>query len=321
MNPPVTLQTIRRRSLHPIWQAEPDLGGTTEQAFSPSAPGACGVTAARYNQAVRWISGRLALFFVPLIGITLCGRCSGQITGTVTSSQTGKPIADALVMGGGLINWVQTDSDGHYSMAQARFKGPKAPPEVPISFRAEGYRPVTRIAPSQKAVLDIVLEDGASSEWKVPLCRDAWRTTPLCGRGLAARTHETIGFEMLVTLPCDAKKPRAYSDVDYSGHVISYTKGGKTHYLRTMSGPTCCSGHPSDDVYLSSRSFIERGWMTELNQRRIDGLDARGVSMDGTYWRWVGPLLGGFVEYEGVDLDASKYFDAILDSICFQPRF
>jgi hypothetical protein len=110
--------------------------------------------------------------------------------------------------------------------------------------------------------------------------------------------------------------------VDYSGHIFSYTKGGgKTYYLRTMSGLTCCSGHPLDDQYLSSQSLNERSWLIKLSQRRIDGLDARGVSTDGTYWRWVGPLLGEFAEYKGVDSEASKYFDAILDSICFQPRF
>jgi len=134
-------------------------------------------------------------------------------------------------------------------------------------------------------------------------------------------TRSVIGNEMLLTLPCDAAEHQAQSDVDYSGHVLSYQKGSKTYFLRTMSGPTCCSGRPLDGVYLSSQSFSERGWLIKVNGRQLDGLDARGTSRDGTYWRWVGPLLGEFAEYQGADSEASKYFDAILDGVCFQPKF
>jgi hypothetical protein len=254
------------------------------------------------------------------VAFVLCGRSSAQITGTVSSAVTGMPIADALVMGEGL-NWTYTDASGRYSLPPARFRGRKAPPQLPVSFRREGYQPVTRIASAEDAVLDIALEDGKSSEWTVPLCRDVWRTRKPCGEGLSARTHSAVGQEMVLTLPCDAEEPRDYGDVDYFGQIVLFKSDSKTYSLRTMWGPTCCSGHPLADACLSSRSFSERSWPIKLPERRIDGLDARGVSRDGTYWRWIGPLLGEFVEYKGADLEAAKYFDAILDSVCFQPKF
>jgi len=58
-----------------------------------------------------------------------------------------------------------------------------------------------------------------------------------------------------------------------------------------------------------------------LKGQRIDGLDARGVSQDGTYWRWVGPPVGEFAEYKIADSEAARYFDAILDGMCYQPKF
>lgn len=125
---------------------------------------------------------------------------------------------------------------------------------------------------------------------------------------------------MILTLPCDGEPAEQSGDVDFSGYLIPHTSAGKTHYLRTMSGAVCCSGHPLADEYLDSLTLSERGWLIKLERRRIDGLDARGVATNGTLWRWVGPLLGEFAEYKGVDAEAAKYFDAILDSICFQSK-
>jgi hypothetical protein len=126
---------------------------------------------------------------------------------------------------------------------------------------------------------------------------------------------------MILTLPCDAQQPQSYSDVDFGGDVITYRSGGQTHRLRTMSGPFSSSGRPSAEKYLNAVSFNERGWMIRLERRLIDGLDVKGTSRDGTYWRWVGPILGEFAEYSAADRAAAKYFDSILDGMCYQPKF
>jgi hypothetical protein len=51
-----------------------------------------------------------------------------------------------------------TDYDHHLEESE-----PKALPGVPVSFRAEGYRPVTQIAQSEAVVLDVALEDSKAS--------------------------------------------------------------------------------------------------------------------------------------------------------------
>jgi hypothetical protein len=257
---------------------------------------------------------------VPFLVTVVCGVGVAQITGTVTSLETGRPIAGALVMGEGL-NWARSDSNGQYTLPPARFRGLNAPPEVPVSFRSEGYRPATRIAAMQDSVVNVALEDGKASAWTVPLCKETLKMVSPCGVGPGAKPHAAIGNEMVLRLPCDAAAPIGNGDVDYSSQFVSYTHGDKTYYLRTMSGPICCSGHPLAAQYLSAQWVSERAWLIRLNSRRGDGLDARGISFDGTRWRWVGPLVGEFAEYVGADSDAAKYFDAILDGVCFQPKF
>ncbi len=212
-------------------------------------------------------------------------------------------------MGEGL-NWTYADAEGKFSLPKARFRGLNAPAQVPVSFRADGYRPTTRIAESESFALgDVMLDDGATTEWKVALC-----AAPL-GKGQA-----TIGFEMQFTLPANVV-PSSYSDSDYSGRIVQFDAGVKTFSLRTMNGALCCSGNPWPDRYLNSTSVTERAWIVRVGERKFDGLDSRGVAKDGTRWRWVGPLLGEQAEYSGANEQAAKFFDSILDSLCIRPRF
>jgi len=109
--------------------------------------------------------------------------------------------------------------------------------------------------------------------------------------------------------------------VDYAGEVIEFQYAGKTFVMRTMYGPLCCAGHPLAGRYLNSISTVETAWSFQVGDRLIQGLDSRGTSADGTHWRWVGPLLGEFAEYEGANAEAAKYFDSILDTLCIARRF
>jgi hypothetical protein len=206
------------------------------------------------------------------------------------------------------LNWTYADSEGRFNLPKARFRGGNAPPQAPVSFRADGYRPKTRIAESESFALgDVALDDGAATEWKVQLCTEPPAAT-------------TIGFEMQFTLPKNVSLS-SYSDVDYGGRVVQFDADGKTFSLRTMNGAVCCGGHPDRDLYLNSTTETERAWIVRVGQRTFDGLDSRGVAKDGTSWRWVGPLLGEMAEYSGANEQAAKFFDSILDTLCVRPRF
>lgn len=101
-----------------------------------------------------------------LLVISSCLPCLAQITGTLTAAATGKPIDHGLVMGEGF-NLAYSNQDGQCYLPKARFRGPNAPAQVPVTFRAEGYRPLTRIAESENAVLDVRLGRALASDWTI----------------------------------------------------------------------------------------------------------------------------------------------------------
>jgi hypothetical protein len=63
-----------------------------------------------------------------------------------------------------------------------------------------------------------------------------------------------------------------------------------------------------------------RTWFFEGRSQKLGGLDMRGTSADGTFWRWMGPLRGSQIAYEGATEAVARVFDTIIDSMCFAAR-
>ena len=242
-----------------------------------------------------------------LLVIGSCLPCLAQITGKLTAAGTGQPIDHGLVMGEG-INWAYSNEDGQFILPKGRFRGANAPPQVPVTFRADGFRPVTRVAESEDAVLDVQLELNLASDWIISQCEKA-------------AANRTIGSEMRFTLPPKTAPAESYHDVDYGGEFVTTKIDGKTFSMRTMRGAMCCGGRPLPSRYLNSRNIVERAWTLKANGRVFDGMDSRGIAADGTLWRWVGPLLGEQAEYQDANEQAAKFFDSILDTMCIAPKF
>lgn len=267
-----------------------------------------------------WCYQNVALWFAVacvVLGSCCSTRTTATITGTVTSSRAGNPVPGVYVMSEGHER-TRSDAKGHYVLVPQRLKRSNTPSQISVFFRAEGFRPLTRLAETKNAVLNVALEDAAASEWRVPSCGDVWKTRPVCGQGLSVRLPSTIGYKMEFTLPCGTAKPGAYADADYGGETVAYKEGGKEYTLSTLTGPLCCSGGPGADYYMNSRSWSERSWAFYPRQSPFEGLDARGVSKDGTYWRLVNSDWQEQAGYEGVSEAAAKYFDTILDTMCVQ---
>jgi len=155
------------------------------------------------------------------------------------------------------INWAYSNEDGQFILPKGRFRGPNAPPQVPVTFRADGFRPVTRVAESEDAVLDVQLELNLASDWIISQCEKA-------------AANRTIGSEMRFTLPPKTVPPESYHDIDYGGDFVTTKIDGKTFSMRTMSGAMCCGGRPLPSRYLNSRNIVERAWTLKANGRVFD---------------------------------------------------
>jgi hypothetical protein len=190
------------------------------------------------------------------------------------------------------------------------------PTEPIFSLRADGRGIGRSLFSCAVAVSFPFLVAGCSASRKVPLCEDVQSTRPSCSTLL--RVSRASGPEMVFTLPCAAAKPAKFADSDYYGETLSYRNGGNEYTLLTMQGATCCSGGPRADQYQSSQRWDKHSWYIETDNERFYGIDVRGASRDGTNWRWVGPSFGALVRYEGASVEAAKYFDAILDSMCIE---
>ena len=155
------------------------------------------------------------------------------------------------------INWAYSNEDGQFILPKGRFRGANAPPQVPVTFRADGFRPVTRVAESEDAVLDVQLELNLASDWIISQCEKA-------------AANRTIGSEMRFTLPPKTAPAESYHDVDYGGEFVTTKIDGKTFSMRTMRGAMCCGGRPLPSRYLNSRNIVERAWTLKANGRVFD---------------------------------------------------
>ncbi|HMS08003.1 MAG TPA: hypothetical protein PKE66_00855 [Pyrinomonadaceae bacterium] len=119
------------------------------------------------------------------------------------------------------------------------------------------------------------------------------------------------GINLILTLPPGVKLRRG-KDHDYLEFRVEHRSNGKVSFLQGMWGPNSTSGRPPKWLTSASRSIELREWRYESRE----GVDVKGVAEDGTRWRYLGTY-GEFLGYEGVSIDAAKFFDSLLDNVCF----
>jgi len=164
-----------------------------------------------------------------------------------------------------------------------------------VFFRHPGFRPLSKILDSTTTIVQIVLEESAQSEWKVP------------SHQIAGRAERYIGDESKLAVP-KGMMLKKVQDTDYQLYII-YDRKNKHDLLEVWFGLNVSSGYPPDDLLISSSEFTERSWTCETGR----GADLRGRSKIGDRWRWTS-LLSGMARYRVKSEDAAKSFDRIIDS-------
>lgn len=229
--------------------------------------------------------------FVACVGLlSLCAVCAAaELTGVVKST-SGRPLAGVAVSSPpSAYPGQKTSSDGSFRI-EVR--------ENLVFFRHPDFRPLTKVLKGGEETLEVTLEDAAPTRWDIPPCTKA-------------SDGGRVGFRLRLPVP-KGPEVKGHTDIDYRYFAVAYGKGGGRFWLEGIEGPNASLGYPNFRDVLSSAEFTERSWRSG----DFDGIDIRGRSREGYYWRYVG-LYGSAVYYRGASSDASAYFDKLIANACF----
>jgi hypothetical protein len=211
------------------------------------------------------------------------------IEGHVRTPQ-GEPINDVRIDRLG-----KTDETGHFKIAADFLRYWKT-----LWVDKKGFVPqIVSINPTP-SILDITLEaEKDTSVSDIPLCS-------------AAKVSGTrfVGKYLRLTVPKELKFKTGV-DADYIYYHIGYAKNGKTGWLRGGWGNLYGDVYPPGETLLRLDHYSYR--------RTAVGIDWRGVTKDGKYWRYFGaPSFFDTYDYETDSKEAADLFDKILDGVCVQ---
>jgi hypothetical protein len=128
---------------------------------------------------------------------------------------------------------------------------------------------------------------------------------PACSSNSVRRFGETMMF----TAPPGVRL-HSTSDVDYRTVAVLSRGSG----LEFGTGPHWTYGQPVVQIFDAMMLVQERDVRTPWGD---PGAEYRGIRANGKYWRAV-YLFGQSISYDDADAIAAKYFDGIIDSLCFK---
>jgi hypothetical protein len=229
----------------------------------------------------------------------LCSLTGASYLICIVKTGSGEPIEGVIVSSPPyLYAETKTDSNGSIKLANVdRFKG-----KLIVHFWHPRFRPLTKIIDESTSTLEVTLEDASGSDWVIPSCSNS------------KPNEKRTGDKLKVVVPKGAVVSKG-GDVDYSSYSIAYNLNSFRARMEGIYGPHATSGYPSRNLLLNSEMFTERRWKFE----DFEGVDMRGRSQDGTYWRYLG-IIGECIEYRGVSKEAADFFDRIIDGVCFDKR-
>ena len=182
---------------------------------------------------------------------------------------------------------VTTDANG-------RFKFPSH--GRMIYFSRADLRPLTKVVDLSLTQLDVTMEDGSKSLWKIPPCS-------------ASDKANRVGIGFMVTVPKGVLFKKDNKNFEEGGYVFGYDTENQGEILINWWGST--SLEPEEDYLFESKEFSERKWTSGDKS----GHEFRGIR-NGKVWRRVA-LRNGAITYMGNSKEAAAVFDSMIDTMCF----
>ena len=249
---------------------------------------------------------RSRVFLILILTLTLTTVANAAELNGVVKSETGTPLSGVQILTyaphAGTIDLGSMKlpaSSKRYEVttdANGKFKIPSH--GQVIYFYRHDLKPLTKIVDLTIAQLDVVMEDGAKSLWKVPACSASDK---------AGRTG--VGFMMIVPKDVLVKKDNG-EKFEEGGYFFRYQNSDNLGLLINSWEST--SLQPSEEELLKAKQFSQRRWASGEKW----GYDFRWTMPDGHLWRRVSTR-NGALAYRATTSDAAKILDGMIDTMCF----
>lgn len=222
----------------------------------------------------------------------------------VVKSEDGKPLAGVKITtyapaGPATILGVKTETSTKrhevVTGADGTFKVP-GHGELVYFHRAD-LRPLTKRLELSAKHIDVVMEPGERTVWKIPACSASDKAN-----------RKGVGF--LVTVPETVMVKKDEERFEHGGYFFGYQQGDKTEVLVNWWEST--SLEPQEEFLLKATEFSQRMWTSGAKW----GYEYRGTMPDGSVWRRVA-IANGAITYQRNSKEAAKIFDAMIDGMCF----
>ena len=252
--------------------------------------------------AIFFLSVKLILLISALLSLSTTARAF-ELKGTV-KSEHGKPLAGVQIStyapaGPAKILGIQVQSSTkHYQIttgADGSFKLPGLGRLV--YFHRGDLRPLTKIIELTATQLDIIMEDGSRSLWKIPACS-------------AREKSSRVGVGFMVNVPKSVIVKDAKDRFEDGGYLFGIRVGERFEIL--VNWWESSSLEPLDKHLLESDQFSQRMWTSGDKW----GYEFRGTLRNGKVWRRIA-IKNGAITYQENSKEAATVFDKMLDAVCF----
>jgi hypothetical protein len=183
---------------------------------------------------------------------------------------------------------VSTNSDGSFKIpAHGQL----------VYFHRADLRPITKIVDLAIEHIEVSMEDGTRTLWRIPSCSP---------RDRAAR----VGIGFMIAPPDNIMVKKDEKRFEEGGYLFGYRVGEQIEVMINWWGST--SLEPEDRYLLESRQFSQRMWVSGEKW----GYEFCGTMPDGRMWRRIA-IRNGAIAYQGNAREAATVFDNIIDGMCF----
>lgn len=229
---------------------------------------------------------------------------AAELTGVVKSS-SGAPLAGVQILtyapdtGTMMIGKMQMPVTSHrYEVktdANGTFKIPSHGQVV--FFERIDLRPLTKVMELSATKIEVTMEDGSSSLWKIPACS-------------ADEKSKRVGVGFMFDVPENILTRQDEGRFEHGGYFFGYRDGGKIDMMINSWESTSLT--PFEPFILKLKEFSQRRWQSGAHW----GYEFRGTLNDGKLWRWMS-LKNGGITYQSTSKPAAEIFDKMIETVCF----